>query len=754
MNKSTTDAFTVICSNQDIFKFTQEHGLHGVIICDTENSGENWFNPKLVHSLGYNEGEKLTWKRIIAPGDLAKLKEIFDAHSYPVEIFSGEISFLHSKGFPIPMFYKIKRIEESLVIALKKINDYSHIEYNSELDFQKGQLLEKILETVDVGVIACDSNGKLTLFNKAAKKWHALPAADIPQTEYASYYNLYHPDGKTLFKSEELGLIDMLQNGIIRNPEMIIKPQHGKERFIVASGARLYDEEKNVSGAVIALHNITEWKEAEEKLKISEKTFRGSFKNAADGMAITDATGTCIEVNDRLCEIMGYTPSELKNLNFQEVTYPEDLEADLKLWNELLEGKRDFYQMQKRAIHKSGKIKHIIVSVAIVRDENNAPFHFITQITDISSLKEAEEKLRISEELFRSTFKHAADGMSIADVTGKFLEMNDSLCKMVGYSPEELKTMNFLEITHPDDIEDDIKGVKELLSSEKDFIHKEKRYIHKSGREVPILLSVSVVKDDDSNPLYTIGQMTDITELKSAQKELDRILNITKDQNNRLNNFAHIVSHNLRSHSGNIEMLLDIYTEEHPEAKENEIIDMAQTASGKLKETIKDLNEMAFLDPSVSEKAISLNLRNSVEDTLSSINALLRKAHMQVVNDIPEDLEVLSLPAYMESIILNFATNATKYRASERTPVLQFKAVKGNEFIILSIEDNGIGIDLDKYGESLFGMYKTFHNNEDAKGIGLFITKNQIEAMGGKIKVESEVGKGTIFKIFFRYEKS
>lgn len=753
MNDFTTVAFSVINRNEDVFELTQVHGLHGVVICNPEDPSENWFSPKLIHSLGYNDRENLSLTKIVAPRDKEVIAELSNTDNFYGEVLSGEIAFLHSKGFLVPMSYKAMYSERKVIIALKKISDYSHININSDLDFQRGQLLETILETIDVGIIACDDEGKLTLFNKAAKKWHGLPAANIPHTEYAGYYNLYHPDGETLFKTHELGLIDMLENGVIRYPEMIIKPQNDRERYIVASGARLYDEEKNVSGAVIALHNITEWKAAEEKLRIREKTFKGSFKNAADGMAITDATGTCIEVNERLCQIMGYSADELKTLNFQEVTYPDDLEEDLRLWTELLKGERDFYQIEKRAIHKSGKIKYVIVSVAIVRDENNAPYHFITQITDISSLKEAEEKLRISEEMFRATFKHAADGMSIADTNGKFMEMNDSLCEMVGYSPEELKTMDFLQITHPDDIEDDMKGMKELLNSERDFIHKEKRYIHKNGKEVPILLSVSVVRDDDSKPLYTIGQMTDITELKSAQKELDRILNVTIDQNNRLNNFAHIVSHNLRSHSGNLEMLLNIYTEEHPDAKENEVIQMALTASEKLKETIQDLNEIAFNDLVISKKVIPVNLRKSVTETLGGINALIKKAKLQVYNNIPEDLEVLSLPAYLESIILNFSTNAIKYRSVEREPILCFEAVKEDEFIKLSIEDNGKGIDLEQYGEKLFGMYKTFHQNEDAKGIGLFITKNQIEAIGGEIEVKSEVNKGTIFTIYFKYEK-
>ena len=103
----------------------------------------------------------------------------------------------------------------------------------------------------------------------------------------------------------------------------------------------------------------------------------------------------------------------------------------------------------------------------------------------------------------------------------------------------------------------------------------------------------------------------------------------------------------------------------------------------------------------------------------------------------------------MESILLNFISNAIKYSHPDRTPVLEIEAHQRQNQLILEIADNGIGIDLEKNGDKLFGMYKTFSNNPDARGIGLFITKNQIDAMGGKVEVNSELGKGTRFSIYF-----
>jgi len=127
----------------------------------------------------------------------------------------------------------------------------------------------------------------------------------------------------------------------------------------------------------------------------------------------------------------------------------------------------------------------------------------------------------------------------------------------------------------------------------------------------------------------------------------------------------------------------------------------------------------------------------------------INQKNVTVINDVPADIIVNYNPAYLESILLNFISNAIKYSSPERQPKITLSFFQENEDLILKITDNGIGIDLKRNGDKLFGMYKTFNNNADARGIGLFITKNQIDAMGGKVEVDSELGKGTSFKIYF-----
>ena len=125
---------------------------------------------------------------------------------------------------------------------------------------------------------------------------------------------------------------------------------------------------------------------------------------------------------------------------------------------------------------------------------------------------------------------------------------------------------------------------------------------------------------------------------------------------------------------------------------------------------------------------------------------------MSIALDIDPKLKVKSVPAYLESIILNLMTNAVKYRNPERESKIELKAVKENNHVVFSVTDNGLGIDMQRYGNKLFGMYKTFHNHKDARGLGLYIIKNQIEAMGGNIQADSTPGKGSTFKVYFNEE--
>ena len=222
------------------------------------------------------------------------------------------------------------------------------------------------------------------------------------------------------------------------------------------------------------------------------------------------------------------------------------------------------------------------------------------------------------------------------------------------------------------------------------------------------------------------------------------------EHNNRLTNFAHIVSHNLRSHTSNISMLLDLARQDDPKLIENEYYRNVKVVSDNMNETIHQLSEIVEINSRVSSTLTSQSLLKSVQKSIKTVDPIIKKNNAKIHLKVETDINVLAVHAYMESIILNLITNAIKYRSPERLPELKITGGIKGEYAFLSFEDNGLGIDLDRHGSKLFGMYKTFHSHAEARGIGLFISKNQIEAMGGKIEVESEINKGAKFTAYFR----
>jgi len=258
----------------------------------------------------------------------------------------------------------------------------------------------------------------------------------------------------------------------------------------------------------------------------------------------------------------------------------------------------------------------------------------------------------------------------------------------------------------------------------------------------------SLLRNDQLNISEVLCIGHDITLLIQKQNELQAQINITELQNSRLNNFAYITSHNVRSHVANLIGIIAA-TDMDDEQDRTQSFEMLNRSANALDETIKHLNTIISIQDSTKLPRKSVHIKAEIDKVISVIQQLITGSHASVQLNI-SDQEVLNTnPAYLESIILNLLTNAIKYRSLERNPQISIGMVKENDYKILSVSDNGLGIDLNKHGSQIFGMYKTFHGNQDAKGIGLFITKLQIEAMNGKIEVESALGSGTTFKAYF-----
>ncbi len=362
---------------------------------------------------------------------------------------------------------------------------------------------------------------------------------------------------------------------------------------------------------------------------------------------------------------------------------------------------------------------------------------------DVDKETRVSKELAVKEEEFRNTFKQATIGMVFIGLNCKILKVNIALTKIVGYSAEEMLTLSYGDLAHPEDREKTQVLLKEVLNNKQDSVNGEIRVIHKKGYIIWVAIVISAVKNDNGKLLHMLLQIQDITKNKSLTQNL-------KEHNNRLVNFAHIVSHNLRSHASNISMLLDLTSKDYPNLMENDFLKNIKIVSDNMNNTIYDLNKIVEINSNISANLSPYKLVEYVKKSIQNINSQIEEAKAEITVDVPENTYVLAIQAYLESIVLNLITNAVKYRMPERPLKIKIKAKLEWNFVVFSVEDNGLGIDLNRHGAKLFGLYKVFHANKDAKGIGLFLVKNQIETMGGKIKVESKEDVGTKFTVYFK----
>ena len=322
--------------------------------------------------------------------------------------------------------------------------------------------------------------------------------------------------------------------------------------------------------------------------------------------------------------------------------------------------------------------------------------------------------------------------------------------KIIGFDTEEFGSNpnDWNDRVHPDDKEKYLQDFMDHLNGLNPIYENEHRVLCKDGTYKWILDKGKIIeRDANNNPIRIIGTHSDITVQKESELAISKSLKLITQQNKRLKNFAHIVTHNLKSHSGNFENLLEFYKEADSISEKEELINHLTTVSNSLSKTIGNLNQIVSIQVKKNDAVENLNVFNYINNALKLQEVTIEKTNAVILNKVDHEINLEFNPAYLESIFQNLISNAIKYKHPDRNPYIEFNSKITNENIMITIEDNGLGIDLDKYGNDIFNLYRTFHKNEDSEGVGLYLIKNQIESFGGTIEVESKINIGSIFTI-------
>lgn len=329
--------------------------------------------------------------------------------------------------------------------------------------------------------------------------------------------------------------------------------------------------------------------------------------------------------------------------------------------------------------------------------------------------------------------------------------INKGIEKITGKNNSLIQTnyQIMLDITHPEDIHLRMNCNTELL--EKGYTECTYRVIASNGDIRWFFDKILLRKDPKGKPLRVDGITTDISKFKQIEEEKNKLIQQLLHQNNDLREFSFIVSHNMRAPIARIiglTSIIDPKTITHPESKE--MIEHIRDTAKKLDEIVVDLNQVLSNKNLIEEPYEEVEFSEVLFQVEQILSEQIQKNKVTFLTDFSKADRLYSIHSYLFSILYNLISNAIKFRAEEREPMIQIKTERTQDYVLLTIRDNGLGIDLDKHKQRLFALFQRIHVNVEGKGIGLFLVKSQVEALEGKIEVESEPDKGSAFYIYLK----
>jgi two-component system, cell cycle sensor histidine kinase and response regulator CckA len=330
--------------------------------------------------------------------------------------------------------------------AMSLARTFSEKEAAEHHAHEQALFLQMILDSIGDAVIATDSEGKVLRVNRVASDLTGWGPEEAVGRHVDDLFRLR--DERTLAPlAGPLGpALRELRKGHDAGHALLVS-RSGREYPVAAGGAPIRESSGRVRGGVIVFRDITEARAAELALRESEERFRSTFEQAAVGMAHVAPDGRWLDVNQRLCEILGYTRSELLTQKFQDTTFPDDVSGDLHNMAQVLSGERSTFSLEKRCVRRDGEIVWVDVTTSLVRDGDRAPAYFISVVQDISLRKRTEEELEQTASQLRQSQKMDAIGQLAGGIAHDF---NNLLSIIGGHSELLLEELDIGDVARPE----------------------------------------------------------------------------------------------------------------------------------------------------------------------------------------------------------------------------------------------------------------------------------------------------------------
>ena len=391
--------------------------------------------------------------------------------------------------------------------------------YQAETSLRKAEERHRVtLLSVGDGVIVTDAEGRVELVNHVAEKltgWRHEEAYAKPLEEVLRIFN--EETGRPVDNPVSKVLANGLVIGLANHTMLISKD--GIKRPIADSGAPIRDESGSITGVVLVFRDQTE-ERASQNLILQERARAQQYLDLAGTMLIgLDTAGIVRLVNRKGCEILGYREQELVGKNWFEQFVPdEDVDGFNGTFTAIVQGRKDLNTYAESSVRtRNGEARLIAWHNSLVKDQDGSIMGTLSSGEDITDRRKAEEALRKSETLYRTTFNDASVGIDLVDRDGRFLEANNTLETFLGYTREELSKLSILDVTHPADVVRTGELHQALVRGEMEAYRLEKRYVRKDGTVLWADTSVSTVRDADGTYRATVGVIVDINQRKESE---------------------------------------------------------------------------------------------------------------------------------------------------------------------------------------------------------------------------------------------
>ncbi|TND10248.1 MAG: PAS domain-containing protein [Bacteroidetes bacterium] len=642
-----------------------------------------------------------------------------------------------------------KMLERSIELSSDEM-----IELNNKLRKEAAELsktnqeLKTLLENIEDVFFSFDWVENKTLFiSPSCEKIYGYPQQAFYQDQNLCL-NCTHEQDKEIV----LDSLRVLDSGQTSHIEYRIIHKNGETRWLQAKMRPTVDNAGQILRVDGLISDITSRKEKEKKLQHAEANLRNLLENTDTAYVLLDKHANILTFNSLANELsLKQTGDQLaEGSNYISVLPAHRRQDVYDIIQKILDDKKQVtYELNVTLTGDPGQ--WLQVSMHPIFNEEHKILGLSVAAVNITERKNTEQQIRASNERYELVTKATNDVIWDWDIVNNKVFRSANYEQVFGYTEKEgdLYGASWMNCIHEEDRErvlDNLLG--KIKSPDTILWEDEYRYNRKNGEQAYVHDRGYIIYNEEKEPVRMVGAMRDVTWEKRLALEQEKITAELLRRNNDLEQFAYIISHNLRAPVTNILGISNLLREVDVNAEERrKCMDGLVLSVKKLDEVIIDLNHILQVRREITEKRERVRFSDVVENVKISISNLIQKENAIIFTEFNGIDEIVTLKSYLNSIFYNLILNSIKYRMPDACPIIRITGRKEEGRIFLSFRDNGLGIDLEAQGNKIFGLYKKFHFHTEGKGMGLYMVKTQVETLGGKISVKSKLNHGTEFLV-------